>query len=272
MKKLLYLLGSAGLGAVIAVYVFHALHSTAFLRTHGREGTLVIEQRYADSRWSRPFPFKRIHAYTAILEPRHEVIVESDQALNNNTGYAILFLTRDKASEARRAFLRPIPGLIRLRTSDDPTPPPKDPTEPLNRLLTKAMGDPAATHAAQVFSTTPLSDTQNSSVFFLIAAPGDNFIQILWANSRPGEWAFVLGLALLFIALGKYAWRLPWKPEVPLADRKDFVHPSLRVIDPDPPAPTRPRVEFTPSEPEDASPSAPPPRPDDDPPLKLPRR
>lgn len=269
MKKLFYILASLAVGAVVGVFVFQALRNTTHLRTHGREGTVMIDQRYSESRWSRPLPLKKIHAYTATLEPRHEVIVESDQPLDENRSYSILFLTRDQADEARRTLLRPISGAIRLRTANDPVPTRKDPTDPMNRLMSKAMGSATGPKASQASPDSQDID-KNASVPFLIVRSGENFIQTLWGNSRIGEWIFVLAALLLFNALCRHAWKLPWGATVAAADKKDFVHPSLRAIDPDPPAKPRPPVEFTPSPPPE--PPSPPAVPDNDPPLKLPRR
>lgn len=270
MKKVVYLLVSLALGGFIVIFAAHALQATAYVGTHGSEGTLVIDKAYGESRWARPLPLKKIHAYTATLAPNYEVVLQSDQDLVEKRSYQIRFITRDKLGEARRARLRPIPGAIRLRTATDPAPVKKDATVPFNILIDKAMGT-AVVRAPSGPAPATLG-TSTDYVPFLLVAEDENFVARLWRNSRPGEWVFLLLAILLLNALVKHAWALPWRRHTSKADRKDFVHPTLRPIDPSPIPKPRPPIGFSPTVAQSQEPPPLPKKSDQGPVLKLPRR
>lgn len=270
MKKVVYLLLSLGLGGVIVLFVAHALQSTAYVNTHGSAGTLMIDKTYGESRWSRPLPLKKIHAYTATLAPNYEVVLESDQELAEQGSYQIRFLTRDKLDEAHRARLRPVPGAIRLRTAQDPAPTKKDATIPINILIDKAMGTAHVTKAPA--PPAPVLGTSTAYVPFLLVSENENFVETLWRNSRPGEWVFLVLAILLLNGLVKHAWTLPWRRLVSKADQKDFVHPSLRTIDASPAPKPRPPIGFNPAVVQSQEPPPLPKKSEQGPALKLPRR
>ena len=270
MKKAFYLLISLGLAGFIVVFVAHALQATAYVNTHGSEGTLVIDKAYGESRWSRPLPLKKVHAYTATLAPNHEVVLMSDQVLDEQRSYQIRFITREKLGEARRARLRPIPGAIRLRTANDPAPVKKDATTLFNILIDRAMGTAVVRTPSGL--APPALGTSTAYVPFLLVADDENFIETLWHNSRPGEWAFLLIAVLLLNALVKHAWILPWRRPTSKADQKDFVHPSLRTIDASPIPNPRPPIGFASTVVQSQEPLPLPNESEQGPVLKLPRR
>lgn len=242
IKKPLYLLATLALGGLILAFIIQALQSTAYVRTYGRDGVLVIGQRYSGSRLATPLPLKRVHNYTALLEPRYQVVIETDQELVENRTYTLRFLTRDRAAATPYAQLRPIPGSIKLRHAADPAPVKQETTAQLDWLLSKAMG--SSQSLPDESSPVSAPDVSSGAVPFLLTTGGDNFVETLWANSRLGEWVFLLLALLLFNALCKHAWNLPWSTAREKTNRKDFVHPSLRTVDPDPQKAQRPPIVF----------------------------
>ncbi len=267
MKKILYLLATLALGALIVGFVLHALQSTTYVNTHGRDGTLVIHQSYGDARLATPLPLKQIHTYTATLEPRHEVVIQSDQILAEQRTYGIRFLTRDRADDARRARLRPVPGSIRLRTTDDPVPKKQDPAAAFTLIVDKAMGTVVVNPPAGSAHTLPTVSA--GSVPFLLFERDQNLVEVLWANSRPGEWIFLLLALLLFNGLCQRAWNLPWSTRQSYAADDEHIHYSARVIEPTPQAPSPPPIGFKPGAGHKPEPPPLPSRTDGRPPLKL---
>lgn len=238
MKKTLLLFVSFSLTCLIAILLIDVWDTTTAIQKDGVVGTLKIERQYNASRWAAPLPLKKIHVYTATLAPKHAVIVETDQELVDGRQYFVRFLTRDKAPAVRERALRPIPGSLRVRLATDGTPETVESTAAMDQALGKAMGDaPKGSSTA-----TPTAARAGDSVPFLIGGATDTTLELLWQNSTVGEW-LALG-ALLFItkAFLLSAWFTPWSDRHEKAERKKFIHPSLRRIDADAttPAPSAP--------------------------------
>lgn len=232
-------------------------------------GTLKIDRQYNASRWAEPLPLKKIHAYTATLAPRHAVIVETDQKLVAGREYFIRFLTRDKAAAVRGRTLRPPSGSLRIRLTEDGDPVGIARTHTMDRTLSRALGD-----APEADGGAPATGHAGDSVPFLIGGANDNTLELVWQNSTAGEWLVLIALLLLTKAVSLSAWFTPLRERHARADRPDFVHPSLRKIDPDaPPAPPQPLTLAPKSAPVPADPPMDKaPGGAQHPPLKLPRK
>lgn len=248
MKKLFYYLVALVVFGCVALFAFETWKTTAYVRTQGREAAVVIGERYNASRWSAPLPLKKIHIYAATLAPNHGVVIESDQELVAGRQYFIRYLTRDDTPGAPVTWLRPLPGKIRLRAPDDGAPSKIDPTALLDRVVASALGtshvdetrpNPAASHA--------LPGRHADWVPVLFGGAGDHLLELIWKNSQPAEWLAVF-FALLFVQFALVsAWAHPWRKRRSPSLRKDFQHPAMRTIAPDPPAPPVPRLQLKPS-------------------------
>jgi hypothetical protein len=186
--------------------------------------------------------------------------------------YPIRFLARDKLPEAPSARLRPVPGAVRLRTPADPEPATEDPTAPMDRLMNQAMGVNGTDETALSNPSATTPDIRGGAVPFLLGKRSDHLFALVWNNSRAIEWVALALLLLFFQALFNHARALPWFAGKSRADDKDFVHPSLRVIEADP-TPKRSPIGFTPGAGRVEAPApAPAPTPHAEPILKLPRK
>ena len=231
MNKIFYWIASLVITALIAVFAADAWRSHEHIRTQGREGTLRIGQRYNASRWAAPLPLKKIHAYTATMAPNYEVILESDQDFTPGQQVFIRFLERSsQPTPCDNLFLRPVSGRIRLRTEADGTPAKVDPTAPLDRALNLAMGSQST--PAPTGGTVAATPSQ-SATFFLVGGANDGTPELIWNNSRAGEWVLILLLLFLLQAFAINAWTLPWRPHKPADEDPSFVHPSLKKVEPD---------------------------------------
>jgi hypothetical protein len=241
MNKTLYLIATLVIAGLLAAVTIDVWRSHDFIKTQGIEGTLRIGQRYNASRWAEPLPLKKIHAYTATLAPRFEVIVESDQYLTPGKQVFIRHLELGgKPAPETSHLLRPLAGSIRLRTEADGAPAKIDPTAPLNQALDKAMGTPAASSRTEGSTAT---NPDQKPVAFLIGGANDGLFELIWNNSRAGEWVLLLFVLFLLQAFAVNAWTLPWREYKPLEQDKEFVHPSLEQIEPD--APRAPAARIT---------------------------
>ncbi|HSI07180.1 MAG: hypothetical protein ACAH89_11440 [Rariglobus sp.] len=241
MNKTLYLIASLVIAGLIAAVTIDVWRSHDFIKKQGVEGTLRIGQLYNSSRWAEPLPLKKIHAYTATLAPHFEVIIESDQDFTPGKQVFIrhLELGRKPAPETSH-LLRPLAGSIRLRTEADGAPAKVDPTAPLNLALDKAMGTPTASSKAEGSVAT---NPNQEPVAFLVGGANDGLFELIWNNSRAGEWALLFFMLFLLQAFAINAWTLPWREYKPLEQDKDFVHPSLEQREPD--APRAPATRIT---------------------------
>ncbi len=266
MKKLFWFALALALTAYLGVILKNTWETTEFFLANGREATLKVGKKYNEARWAKPLPLKKISAYTATMAEKHEVLIETDWVLNEKQTYPIRFLLRDVAAEARRMSVRTLPNSIRLHTKEDGTPVTLQDTDLFERALEVAMGPPAEgvyVRPRPVAEAAP--DTTAPTVPFLIVEPGAVTWQVIWNNTRPGEWAVLVGWLLTLQWLFTHAWNLPWRPAArQQTDKKDFVHPSMRRIDPDKPNAPTAKISFTPRKDaavDDAPPPPPPPPP-----------
>lgn len=272
MNKTLYLIITLVITGLISTLTIDVWRSHEFIKTQGVEGTVRIGQRYNASRWADPLPLKKIHTYTATLAPHFEVIIESDQNFSPGQQVFIrhLELGRKPAAETSN-LLRPLASNIRLRTEADGAPATVDPTAPLDHAVDKAMGTQTSSVRTEGSVAT---NPEQKPVAFLVGGANEGIFELIWNNSRAGEWA-LLGFTLFLLqAFAINAWTLPWREYKPLEQDKDFVHPSLEKVEPDAPRTPVTRIAFKPK------PAAPEPKPaiesesarETDHVLKLPRK
>lgn len=245
LSKLLYTAVTLIMAAVLALVATDTWRTHAYIKKNGREGVLLVGQKYNDSRWAEPVPLKKIHAYTATLAPNYDVVITTDQELAPRTQVFIRHLSlNDPEIDRQTGIFRPITGRIRLRTPADGTPVAIDPTVPLEKAVEKAMGNQPASQGVKPGQTGP--DLRRSSATFVLGGANDGVFELIWNNSRATEW-IVLGLALFLLqAFAINAWTLPWRKTRPCDEDKDFVHPSLGRIEPDTPRPPVTRIAFKP--------------------------
>jgi hypothetical protein len=248
MKKLFWFALALALAACLGVILKNTWETTEFFLANGREATIKVGKKYNESRWAEPLPIKKISAYTGTMADQHEVLVETDWALNEKQTYPIRFLLRDVAAEARRMSVRQLANSIRLHTKEDGTPVTIQDTDLFERTLDKAMGPPAAgvyIRPRPVAEAAP--DTTAPTVPFLIVEPGAVTWQVIWNNTQPGEWAVLVGWLLALQWLFTHAWGLPWRSTAQSKTaKKDFVHPSLRRIEADQPDAPKAKITYTP--------------------------
>jgi hypothetical protein len=244
MKRLLLLLLGLGMLGTIGWLGWNVWETTRYFEAHGREATLVVGPRYNAARWASPLPLKKIHAYAARLEPKYEVLIETDQPLKPGDTVHIRFLTRDLAPGLLAFSARPVVNTLRLRAADDGTPVKIEDTNLFDRLVDKAMGPPAeGVYVAPRAVAEAAPSNEKPTVPFLLAAPGEGTWRRIWNNSSPGEW-ILLGLGLLAAqSLLIAACDRQKAARRPNPNRKDFVHPSLRRIEAD--APDAPSKKLT---------------------------
>ena len=270
MKKILLLIVSFTLTCFVAILLIDIWDTTTAVQRDGLIGTLKIDRQYNASRWDAPLPLKKINVYTATLAPKHAVIVETDQELIAGREYFIRFITRDKTSAIREHTLRPIAGSMRARLAADGKPVGIESTDPIDRVLEKAMGD-----APKSGDAVPAAGHTNDSVSFLIGGSNDSTLELIWRNSTVGEWLALGALLLVTKAMLLSTVFTPWSEHRAKADQPNFIHPSLRRIDPDAPsAQPKRRIALPPKSTPDPSGHSPDEAPEDTthPPLKLPRK
>lgn len=228
MKKIFHALAALMLGSIIVTFVVQAWRSTAYLRANGQEGTLVIGQEYSSSRRAEPLLLKKIHTYTAVFG-EHQVVIESDQQLVASKEYPIHYLTRDKIQSAPAAQLRPVSGALRLRTANDSTPVPADPTALFNRLVDRAVGvfSPEAEPSQVV--TPEVKNTPGRPVPFQFGSTKESTLHLIWRNSDVIEWVALLLATMLFLTLLTNAWTLPFRAGRLCEEDENFVRPASRT-------------------------------------------
>lgn len=268
MKKILWFLVALALAAGLYLVFAKAWNSTKYFHEKGRDATLKVGRKYNASRWSSPLPIKKIHSYLAVLSPDHEVLIESDQDLKEGTEIFVRFLLRDAATAAEEAKLWKFTGSIRLKSEADGTPVRLKDTNIFDRTVEKAMGplgEGAYVPPVEVAENAP--DRDKPTVPFLIAGAQDAPLEMLWNNTSVGEWIILGFWVLLIKMIVLHAWSTPFNPNRTGADKKGFVHPSLRRVESADAAP-KPKVtvSYVPK-PEDhdyigvAKPATPPPAP-----------
>lgn len=247
MKKTVHLLLSLGLAFVIGWFGWNTWQTANYFRENGREGRLQIGSIYNASRWAEPVPVKKIHAYTALLEPKHQVLIESDQQLAEKSTVFVRFLTRDLAASINAFSIRPLVNTMRIRTAADGSPVKIEDTDAFDRIVEKAMGPVGPdvyVRARPQAEAAP--DRAKPTVPFLIAGANDSTLEIIWNNSTVGEWVAYGLVVLLFKAWFLYALSLTWRAPRSVTERKDFVHPSMRRIEPDAPAAPAAKLTYVP--------------------------
>lgn len=256
MNKTLYLIATLVIAGLVAAFATDVWRSHDFVRTHGKEGTLRIGLRYNASRWAEPLPLKKIHAYTATLAPNYQVIIESDQDFNAGQQVFIRYIELGtKTDSASSRYFRPVPGSIRLRTEADGTPAKVDPTAPLDRALDKAMGSSSKSSTEDRTVGSVATNPTQSPTAFLVGGANDGMLELIWNNSRAGEWVLLLFVLFLWQAFAINAWTLPWREYKPLEEDKEFVHPSLEQVEPDAPRAPVTRIAFKPKPKEPETPA-----------------
>ena len=235
MKKILWFVFGFVLAAGLGAMIWNTWATARYFEANGRAGTLKVGKKYNASRWSSPIPFKKLHTYTAVLAPNHEVLVESDQDLEENKEYFIRFLLRDRAVEGRKLSLRPLAGAIRLKSEADGTPVKLADTDLFDSVVTKAMGPMGEGYYERPKAVAEAAPSHSRpTVPYLLAGAGDPVLEVIWNNSTLGEWlvaaiwVFIIQIALL------QGWSTPFNPNRRVgSERKDFVHPSMRRIEAD---------------------------------------
>lgn len=271
LSKLSYIGATVVLAALLGAVGFETWRSHDHIRLNGHEAALVVGLQYNASRWAEPLPLKKLHSYTAKLSPNFDAVIETDQQLAPRQQVFIRHLpSGDTSDRGPLSFLRPISGRIRLRAPTDGVPSAVDPTAPLDHAVNLAMN--AKTGASAVVSA---PDPNRPTVAFLIGGANDSTLELIWNNSRAGEWV-LLGLGLFLLqAFALNAWTLPWREFKPCDEDKDFVHPSLETVEPDAPRPAVKRIAYKPRTPAAApatEASEPPSATEGETKLKLPRK
>ena len=248
MKKLFWFALAIALAAYLGVILKNTWETTEFFLANGREATVKVGKKYNESHWAEPLPIKKISAYTGTMADTHGVLIETDWALNEKQTYPIRFLLRDVAAEARRMSVRELSNNIRLHTKEDGTPVTLQDTDLFERALDKAMGPPApGVHLRPRPVAEAAPDSTAPTVPFLIVEPGALAWQVIWSNTQAGEWAVLVAWLLTLQWLFTHAWGLPWRSALrPKADKKDFVHPSLRRIEADRPDAPKAKIAYKP--------------------------
>jgi hypothetical protein len=248
MKKIFWFLASFALLAALGLLLKNSWDTAKFIQTQGREATLKVGKKYNTSRWSAPIPLKKIHAYTAVLLPDHEVLIESDQELPPGTEYFIRFLTRDIAEQGRALSRLPLVNTMRLKSEADGTPVKLADTDLMDRAIDKAMGPPAeGVFVAQRPVAEAAPDRAKPTVPFLFTGSKDPVPEVLWNNSTIGELFVIAAWAFMSLFFFLHAWSVPLFPGRKAgSERKDFVHSSQRRIEPDAPEVASVRLKYKP--------------------------
>lgn len=236
MKRLFLLLLGLGLAVAIGAVGWNLWETTRYFEAQGREATLVIGKRYNAERWMSPVPIKKIYTYTAKLEPKYEVLVETDQDIKDGETRQIRFVTRDLAAGLTDYSIRPLSNTLRLRGADDGSPVKLEDTALFDQLVDKWMGPPAEGVTVRKYAVAESAPTQGKpTVPFVFTSAGDSTWDVIWTNSRAQEW-LLLGLGLLCVQSLLIAAYDRQKDSAQAKKRgKNFVHPSLRKIDADKP-------------------------------------
>lgn len=249
MKKIFWFLVSFALLAALGLLLKNSRDTVRYFQDQGRQATLKVGKKYNASRWTEPLPLKKIHAYTAMMLPDHEILIESDQELGEGTEYFIRFLTRDIADAGRALSRLPVVNTIRLKSEVDGTPVKLADADLMDRAIEKAMGPPAkGVYVPQRVVAEAGPDHAKPTVPFLFTGSKDPIPEVLWNNSTIGELFVIAGWAFMGLFLFLHAWSVPlFSSRKAGSERNDFVHPSQRRIDPDMPAPPSARLQYKPN-------------------------
>ena len=231
MKRLFLLLLGMGLLYAVGALAWNVRETTRYFTANGREATLEIQQRYNAERWSSPLPVKKILTYAARLQPKYDVLIETDQELKPGQTITIRFLARDVAAQAVSLSKRPLVNTIRLRGAEDGAPVKIDETDAFDRLVDKAMGPPAEDVYVKPRAVDEAAPTREKpTVPFLIEKPGYTSWDLIVRNSRIGEWVFMLLGVLIALTLLSSAYERQTEAMRTSSRGKKFVHPSLRNV------------------------------------------
>ena len=232
MKRVFLLLLGLGLAALIGRLGWNTWQSARFILDQGREATVVIGKRYNAERWTSPLPIKKVYTYTAKMEPKYEVLLETDQDLKDGQTLAIRFLTRDLAADLVDYSMRPVVNTLRLRGAEDGSPVKVEDTELFDAMVDKWMGPPApGTYIRQRPQAEKAPNTGKPTVPFAFAEKGATTWDVVWSNSRVQEW-ILLGMGLLGVqTLLLSAYDHHKDSRLKKSRGKKFVHPSLRKVE-----------------------------------------
>jgi len=248
MKRVFFLLLGLSLAALIGRLGWNTWQSANFIRDQGREATVVIGKRYNAERWTSPVPIKKIYTYTAKLEPKYEVLLETDQDLKDGQTLAIRFLTRDLAANLVDYSMRPVVNTLRLRGAEDGTPVKIEDTALFDAMVDKWMGPPAPGTFIRERARPEAAPTNTKpTVPFVFAAKEAGTWDIVWTNSRVQEW-ILLGLGLMAVqSLLIAAWDHHKDGKLKkIRGGKKFVHPSLRKVEASAPEASAPKLTYVP--------------------------
>ena len=234
MKKILWFAFGLGLLLAFVSVASNTWQTAAYFQAQGRDGLIKIGAKYNASRWSEPLPLSKIHTYVAVLAPDHELLLETDRDLPQNEERFVKFLLRDTATTAREQSLRPLINTLRIKSAADGTPVRLADTDLFDRIVDKAMGPPAEGVYVRPRETAEAAPSRTApTVPFVFAGANDGTLEVVWNNLSLGEgilagvWLMLIKMILL------HAWVTPFNPNRPAGtERKDFVHPSLRKIEP----------------------------------------
>jgi hypothetical protein len=235
MKKILWFLFGVLLVVGLGMMVRNAWQTAAYFEANGRVGTLKVGKKYNASRWTTPLPLKKIYTYTAVLAPDHEVLIESDQSLEEDKEYSVRFLLRDRATEGRRLSLRPLAGAIRLKSEADGTPVKLADSDLFDRAVAKAMGPMGEGYHEQARPVAEAAPShEKPTVPYLFAGAEDPVPQVIWNNTTLGEWliAIIWGFTAQLAFL--QAWPRAARRQLP---GKAGSHDPMRRIEADKPLP-----------------------------------
>lgn len=235
MKKIFWLILALVLGAALWLVLANTWQTTRAFQDRGRPGTLQVANQLNASRWSEPLPLKKIHRYIATLRPNHAVVVETDRALPAGQDFFILYLLRDAAAETRSHSLRPLTNSLRLKTEADGGEPTGRTDSSVFSLEFETTMDASSDRAATRPPLPVAPDATKPTVPFVFAGAQDSTWEILWRSRSLGELLLVGGWILLIKISVIQAWATPFRVRPAGAERKGFIHPSLRRIEADAP-------------------------------------
>lgn len=248
MKKIFWFLVSFALLSALGLLLKNSRDTVTYFQEQGRPATLKVGKKYNASRWTEPLPLKKIHAYTAMMLPDHAILIESDQELGEGTEYFIRFLTRDIADAGRSLSRLPLVNTIRLKSEVDGTPVKIADSDLMDRAIEKAMGPPAeGVYVPQRVVAEAGPDHVKPTVPFFFTGSKDPVPEVLWNNSTIVELFIIAAWAFMGLFFFLHAWSTPLFPSRKAgSERNDFVHPSLRRINPDMPADASVRLQYKP--------------------------
>ena len=234
MKKLLWL-GFATGCLLSLLYVSYSLVAAArFFVEHGRPLVVEVDNEYPGHSGKRTF---------LASSSLGEVVLETNQPLVPTGQYTLLYLTRDLVGDRRGGWLLPAQNGIRIK----PQNPGKQFDQPIRRI---ELFDKFTVYMWGYVPEGPAPKIpaygREAAVPWVIHY--ETAFGVLWHNTpwyiltALGAWAWFSWMAM------RYGLSRPWRTGS-RADRGDFIHPALRHIDPDPPAPASSPVGYKPAPP-----------------------